>query len=321
MKKRFFVKAICVVTLFLFASARHAHSVVIDKIIAVVNGEVITQREVAQCLYPIYEEYQKEYTGKNFEEKMMEAEDMVINQLIEDKLILSEAKKDGIEADNNEVDARIKEIIRQRFGSEEEFREVLAIQNISVSEMKESLRNDIIKSKIVREKVGGGRVIITPSEVRRYYDAHINEFVEPEKAEVFNILVRKKEAQGALAGESIRRIKTLLDGGGDFEALAKEYSEGPNARDGGGLGFIRKGEMMKEIDEAIFALEPGEVSGIVETPIGYHIFKVAGKQPAVSKNFDSAKQDITEAIYRKKIQKNLAKWLKELREDAYISVK
>ncbi|MBU4488022.1 MAG: peptidyl-prolyl cis-trans isomerase [Candidatus Omnitrophica bacterium] len=320
MKKRFYIKTICVMTLFLFAAAQYAHSVVVDKIVGVVNGEVITQREVAQYLYPVYEEYQKEYTGRNLEEKMMEAEDMVLNQLIEDKLILSEAKKEGIKADNDEVDARIREIAIERFGSEEKFREVLAIQNISFSEMKESLRNDIIKSKIVREKVGS-RVIITPSEVRRYYDEHIDEFVEPESAEVFNMLVRKKEAQDDKSKELIKKIKTLIDNGKDFEALAMEYSEGPNAKGGGGLGFISKGEMIKEIDETIFALEPTQVSEIVETPIGYHIFKVTEKLPATSKDFDSAKEEITEAIYKKKIQRNLAKWLKELKENAYISIK
>ena len=87
--------------------------------------------------------------------------------------------------------------------------------------------------------------------------------------------------------------------GEDFEAMAREYSEGPNAKGGGGLGLIRRGEMMKEVDETIFALEPGSISDIVETPIGYHIFKVIAKLPATSKDFDSAKADITEEIYRK----------------------
>lgn len=321
MKRIFFsIKVICAAAVCLFAPAHYAYPVVVDKIVCVVNGEAITQREVAQYLYPIYAEYQKEYTGKNLEEKMIEAEDIVINQLIEDKLILSEAKKEGVQAGNDEVDARIREIIKQRFGSEEKFREVLAIQNISLSEMKEALMNDIIKAKIIRMKAGG-KVIITPSEVRRYYDEHINEFVEHETTEALNILVRKKDTQDDNARESIKKIKALLDAGEDFEAIAKKYSEGPNAKGGGRLGLIAKGEMIKEIDEAIFALEPGQVSEIVETPIGYHIFKVTKKLPAMSKSFDSAKDEITETIYKKKIQRNLAKWIKELKENAYISIK
>lgn len=304
----------------IFAMFSYADSAVIDKIVGVVNGEVITQAEVMQGLYPLYDEYKKEYTGDKLEEKMVEAENMVLNQLIEDKLILAEAKKEGIKAEDDEVDARIREIIKNRFGSEDKFREMLAVQNISLSNMKEVLRNDIIKAKIVRQKAGS-RIVITPSEVRKYYDEHINEFVEPERAEVLNILVRKKDKNDEKAKDLIKKIKTLLDRNEDFEKVAREYSEGPNAKGGGGLGVIQKGEMIKEIDETIFTLTPGSISDIVETPIGYHIFKVTAVMPATSKDFDSAKDDITETIYRKKIDKNLAKWIKELKENAYISIK
>lgn len=304
----------------LLAAAATAPAVVIDKIVAVINGEAITQREAAQYLYPLYEEYQKEYTGKNLDDKMLEAEDMVLNQLIQDKLILSEAKKAGIKAEDDEVDARVSKIIREKFGSEEKFREMLALQNVSLNEMRDSLRSEIIKSKIVREKVGY-KVIITPSEVRQYYDQHITEFVEPEKIEVLNILIRKKEADGGISEESIKKVKSLLNDGQDFEEVAKKYSESPNAKNGGNMGFIKRGEMIKEIDDAIFALPAGGVSDIVETPIGYHVFKITQIVPAISKDFDSAKSEIEDAIYQKKINKSLEKWLKELRENAYISIK
>jgi len=305
----------------LLATAATASGIVIDKIVAVVNGEVITQREVAQYLFPLYEEYQKESTGKNLDDKMLEAEDMIMDQLIQDKLILSEAKKAGIKADDDEVDARVNKIIREKFGSEEKFREMLAIQNISLNEMRSVLGNEIIKSKIVREKVGY-KVVITPSEVRQYYDQHLTEFVEPEKAEVLNILVRKKkEGDDEGTKELIRKTKSFLDNGQDFEEVAKKYSESPNAKSGGSMGLIKRGEMIKEIDEAIFALPVGGVSDIVETPIGYHIFKITQIVPARSKDFDSAKTEIEDAIYQKKINKNLEKWLKELRENAYISIK
>lgn len=306
--------------LLLLAAITNASGIVIDKIIAVVNGEVITQREVAQYLFPIYEEYQKEYTGKNLDDKMVEAEDMVLNQLIQDKLILSEAKKAEIKAEDDEVDERLQKIIKDKFGSEEKFREMLAFQNVSLTEMRETLRNDIIKSKIVRMKVGY-KVVITPSEVRQYYDQHITEFMEPEKAEVLNILIRKKPDAPEESKESIKKVKAILDEGRDFEETAKQYSEGPNAKGGGGLGLIRRGEMMKEIDDVIFSIPAGGMSDVIETPIGYHIFKVTRIMPAESKDFDSAKTEIEDAIYQKKINKNLEKWLKELKENAYISIK
>lgn len=320
MKYNRLVNTIASAGFILLAAAAVASGIVIDKIIAVVNGEVITQREAAQHLFPLYEEYRKEYTGKNLDDKMLEAEDMIMNQLIQDKLILSEAKKAGIKAGDDEVDARINRIIWEKFGSEENFREVLALQDVSLNEMRDSLRNEIIKSKIVREKVGC-KIMITPSEVRQYYDQHITEFAEQEKAEVLNILVRKKEGDEEASKELIKKAKSLLADGQDFEEAAKKYSESPNAKNGGNMGLIKRGEMIKEIDEAIFALQAGGVSDIVETSIGYHIFKVTQIVPAKTKDFDSAKAEIEDAIYQKKINKNLEKWLKKLRENAYISVK
>ena len=89
---------------------REASSIVIDKVVAVVNGEVITQREVMWLLLPLYEEYKQEYTGKRLQDKMVEAEDKVLNQLIDDKLILSEAKRQGIEVTDKEIETKIKEV-------------------------------------------------------------------------------------------------------------------------------------------------------------------------------------------------------------------
>src|SRR3990167_4858143 len=99
-KSIFWIKTICRAAVFSLLAMHYAHPAVVDKIVGVVNGEVITQSEVMQSLFPLYDEYKKEYTGKKLEEKMMEAEDMVLKQLIEDKLILSEAKKEGIKADD-----------------------------------------------------------------------------------------------------------------------------------------------------------------------------------------------------------------------------
>ena len=298
-----------------------ALGVVIDKIVAVVNGEVITQREVTWLLIPIYEEYKGEYTGKRLEVKMVEAEDNILNQLIEDKLVLSEAKRLDIKVSDEEIEGKL-DAVRSKFGTEEEFRDVMARQNVTLSELRERFKSDLIKSKLVRQKVGWGATI-TPSEVREYYDAHKEEFMSPEKVRAFNILI-KKRGDKQVKGEAIfilEKIKESLDKGKNFEELAKEYSEGPNADGGGGLGLVERGQMIKEIDDVIFSIGEGEVSDIIESPLGHHLFKVTEKIPANVIEFEIAKDEIEELIYRNKIDKNLTKWMRELRKHAYISIK
>lgn len=302
-------------------TAREAHGVVIDKIVAVVNGEIITQREIAWHLIPMYEQYRKEYTGRRLEKKMTEAEDAVLNQLIDDKLVLSEAKNNGIEVTNKESESKL-QTVKNNFGTEDQFRDALAIQNITLSELRSRFKNEIMKSKIVRKEIGWN-ITITPSEVREYYDTHIDEFKIPGKADVRNILIRKEDS-GRTKKESrflIEKIKELLEKGEDFGEIAKEYSEGPNAKEGGDLSSIEKGQMIKKIDDAVFSLEGDGISDIVESSIGYHIFEVTKKVPAKVIEFKIARPEIEDLLYKRKIDKRLKKWLNELRKNAYISIK
>ena len=176
-------------TIAVIAIVADAFCVVVDKIVAVVNSEVITQHETTQLLIPIYEQYRKEYTGKRLENKMLEAEDMVLKQLIDDKLILSEAKVQDIRAADKEIERKL-ETVKSRFETDEAFRSALAEQNLTLSELRERFRGDIIKGKLVRRQMGLN-VTITPIEVRKYYDEHIDDFREPAKAKVLNILIKK----------------------------------------------------------------------------------------------------------------------------------
>lgn len=306
---------------FLAAIMPAALCITIDKIVAIVNDEVITQREVAQLLIPIYEQYKKEYTGKRLQNKMIEARNMALGQLIDDKLILSEAKGQGIKATDKEIDLRL-QVIKDRFETEEEFREILVEQNISLSELRARQKNDIIKSKLVRKEMGL-KAGVTPIEVREYYDGHIEEFTEPEKVRVYNILV-EKGGDGRTAKESgflIEKIEASIKDGEDFEELAREYSDGPNASEGGSLGLVKKGQMIAEIDNAIFSLEAGQTSDIIESSIGYHIFKITERIPGKLLDFETAKYEIEDSLYRHKIEAHIKKWLTELKKNAYISIK
>ncbi len=313
--------AVLTVLAALTAVAPRSLAAVIDKIVAVVNDEVITQREVAAYLMPYLEQYKKEYTGRGLERKMLEAEDEVIDELIEDKLVLSEAKRQGISVEDKDIEAKL-ETIKNSFETEEEFRGKLAEQNISLSELRDRIRNDLMKQQLIRKTVGV-KIMITPIEAREYYEAHMGDYTKPAKVRAMSILV-KKDKRGRTEEEArflMENIKKLLEEGQDFAELAKEYSEGPHADEGGALGLVEKGQMMKEIDDAIFALAEGETSGIVESPLGYHIFKAVEILPAETADFQSVKDEIDDLIYRDRIGNSLKEWLKELRRNAYISVK
>ena len=194
----------------LFNGVRQGNCAIVDKIAAVVNGEIITQREVAWLLMPYYEKYKKEYTGKHLADKMREAEEKILNQLIDDKLVLSEAKRQGIKVTDKEIEAKLANL-KKRFRNEEEFRAALSKQNVTLSELRDDIKSDLIKSKLVRAEVGW-KIVITPRSVREYYDSHIDEFTTEETVRVSNLLIKKDNSKRSAeeAKFLIRKIKELI---------------------------------------------------------------------------------------------------------------
>jgi len=306
------------VGLFLLQGAQGSGlAVIIDKIVAVVNEEVITQREVAKFLLPAYSRLSEEYTGTRLEVKMKEAERDIIEKLIDEKLILSEAKRRGIEAPKKEIERKI-ETVRSRFSDDEEFRKAITHEGITLNELRERIEEDIIKSNLVRQEMGW-KAAITPIEVKNYYDEHPKDYQLPAQASVLSILVKKENENRSREDSEflIKKIEEFARFGKDFEILAIEYSEDNEY----GQRIIEKGQMISSIDKAIFCLKAGEISEVVESPIGFHLYKMVEKKDAKAIAFENVKEDIENLLFRKKIDKNLQKWLRELKEDAYISIK
>ena len=103
--------------------------------------------------------------------------------------------------------------------------------------------------------------------------------------------------------------------------LAKNYSEGPNKKYGGDLGYVARGQLLREIDTAIFSMEKGDVAEVIESPVGYHVCKVYDQKEAKVIPFEEVRQKITEILYREKVQEKFDAWIEELKSNAYISIR
>lgn len=305
------------ITAFIFNSARGE---VVDKIAVIVNNEIITQSEIDRASEPIYEQYRAVYYGDELVKKLEEARQGVIEQLIEDKLVLSEAKRLNIEVDERDVEEKLEEI-KRRFNSTEEFETAIRSQNLTVKDLKTRYKEQLMGRKLINEKVGS-KIIISPIEIQDYYNAHINSYVQSEELGLRNILIRPKkglEVQQALnlAKDILKRIRE----GGDFEALAKEYSEGPNAKEGGLMGYVKKGDLLPEIENVVFNMKAGDISDVIQTSLGYHIFKVEEKKERRTFDLSEVRHDVEDAIFREKIKGKVKGWIEGLKKNAYIACK
>ncbi len=316
-KKRFFLTVLLLSFLLLKADARCE---VVDKVLVVVNDEIITQGEINRVFMPIYAQYANLYTGEELTRKLDEAWKNVMERLVHDKLLLSEARRRKIEVDDREVEAKIDEV-RARFPGEKEFEQALAEENVVLKDLERKFRERLMTDRLVELELRKD-ILVTPNEILLYYKENKEKFKEPKKIKLSAILIRagenrSEERAGALSGEILERIKK----GGDFGSLAKQYSEGPYSSYGGDMGWVEEGELMGRINDLVFSLDEKQVSTILKTNLGFHIFKVEEKKPAREMKFHEAKKQIEHILYNDKTQKKIKNWVDRLKEDAYIAFK
>lgn len=294
---------------------------VVDKIAVVVNNEAITMSEIDRMLAPLYAKFRTTCSDdRELARKLEDARQKVIQQLIEDKLIISEAKRQNIEIDEKEVDGKIKDVEKQ-FASKNAFTRALMEQHLSIKELKTKYREQLMSRRIIDKKIGA-KILVTPVEVHTYYNGHLSDFVQPAEVKLRNILIKIKDQNDVPRAAGLAKdIEAKLKEGGDFSELAKAFSEGPGAEEGGLMGNVKKGDLMPELEAVAFAMKPGDTSAVIQSPVGYHIFRVEEVREQRTLTVKEAYKEIEELIFREKISSKIKGWVDTLRKNAYIAFK
>jgi len=297
-----------------------AQAATINKFVAIVNDEVITQQDIDQLLAVLYAQYSQESKGDELLQKMEQVKKDILNQIIEDKLVLSRAKELGIKITESEIDERL-DYIKKGFSSDEEFYKTLETQGVTIATLKDRYRDQLMMKKLVDYEVKS-KISVLPSEISDYYEKHKDQFREVDKYRVKNILIKAKdEVSFELAKVEIEGVYNKLKEGGNFDDLAKQFSQGPNAEKGGDIGYIEQGQMLEALDKAIFKLKPGEFSEPVKSEIGYHIFKVEDIKYGKQASLEEVQKDVQMMLFQDKFKAQVSEWLSGLKKKAYISIK
>lgn len=302
---------------FILFSPWVSQSEVVTRVVAVVNGEIITSQELDQMLRPLYSKYKNAYEGQELIQKMEEARKNAIDQLVERKLVLQEAKKQNVQIDEKDVETRLNQI-RKKFDSEDEFYYALEKEGINVDQLRENILEQLLVRTLTRQEVLRS-VSVRPKDVTDSYHQNIKDFSEPEMIQLGQILVKKGEDKDT-AYKKIKEVEAKLKAGGSFEALAKEYSQDPYAKEGGTLPFFAKGQLRKEIEEKAFAMEVGQTSDIIESDLGHHIIVLKARKENRVKPLSEAWSEIENDLYQKKMGEVHKKWVEELKKKAHIKI-
>jgi peptidyl-prolyl cis-trans isomerase C len=280
----------------------------LPEVIARVNGEAVSRKEI--------EDYVHNVEGRAGGPVPAEQRDRVyrgiIDQIVGYKLLVQEAKARKIVVPDNEVNAKIDEVKKQ-FPSEDLFMQTLIDRKLTLDQMKADARRDIAIARMIDAEIAT-RIALKPTQVEDFYKNNQDQFKQPERVRASHILITFPEgaddAAKAQAKTKAQQVLKDVKAGKDFATLARQHSQDPgSAQNGGDLGFFQQGQMVGPFNDVAFSLKPGATSDLVETQFGYHIIRVAEKQPGRTVPLEEV---------RPKVEQYLENLNKETATDAFV---
>jgi peptidyl-prolyl cis-trans isomerase SurA len=296
---------------------------IVDRIVAVVNNEVITYLELQQEIRPYQEQIKSRGYDEDEEREMLfKLREEMIHRLIDDKLADQEIKKKNITISEAEVDASIERLKAARMWSDEELRMALESDGMTLQELRQSMKSQALRNRLVGQEVSS-KIVITQEEVRAYYDGQAAEYQGDLTYHLRNIIIKiapEEEGGRAASSKKMEMVLQRLADGESFESLARQYSQSYLAEKGGDLGKIRYDDFSSQIKTALEGLGPGDYTGILDTDQGLQIFFVEAVVMAGGRSFEEASPEIEEKLYNEAVDKKYAEWLEELKRQAHIKI-
>ncbi|RJQ40954.1 MAG: hypothetical protein C4550_02575 [Nitrospiraceae bacterium] len=295
-------------------------AILLDKVIAVVNQEVITWSD----LYKAMEfEASDKLKGLKEEEKrrlFKENEAQFLDVLIDMKLQIQAARQRGIDATAEEIAEAINDIKKRYSMDEQTFTASLKKEGFTLDEYKKKLAEQIILSRVVSQEVRN-KIVISDTEIAKYTEKNKDALITDDAYRIRQIffIKPKNSSDKKTTEDKADTIYQQIKAGENFASLAQKYSEDPSGKAGGDLGFIKKGIMAKEFTDALSQMKAGDVSKPFWTDMGLHIIKLEEKMEKQSEA--AIKESAKNKLVEQRFSERYKHWLRELRETAYIEIR
>lgn len=303
---------------------------VVDKVVAVVNDEVITLSELEEETTGVFRSITESNPGVPALDALEQARQVSLSSMIERRLIQQKAKKYNVTVTEDDIEAAYEQVRNGMALSPTEFRQKLEKSGLTVESYRNKLRSQLLQSRLLSYDVRS-KIVVTEEMILDYYDENYTSRVDKGSYYLLQIGCswKKIDDPQKLAAEKqetrkrTERIHGLAKKGQDFRKLAEKFSELPSASDGGDIGVFTVDEMVPAMRDAVQSLKLGEVSDIIETPAGYQFFKLlSGEENAivVTAGFEAVKEEIRQKIFEEKLKTAYSEWVKKLKEEAYIQI-
>lgn len=288
--------------------------ILLDRIVASVNGDIVTLSELREAASP--------YLDQNATpDRRARLYQDVLEQLVNERLIAQQIEAANITVSDMEVSAAIEDILRQNNLNRDQLQQALEARGMDFRDYRADVKDQLVRLKLIDLKVRS-RVIVREDDLRAEYERRMRSEEPAVKVEIAHIQLRidpsADEAERQRVLNEAKALLAQLEAGAEFEELAKAYSQGPTASRGGGLGVLDLETLMPEFRKAVGSLDEGEVSPPVMAKGGVHLIRLNRRQVVPTKTFEALRDRIYQEMFRARVDEQMKLWLDELRREGAV---
>jgi peptidyl-prolyl cis-trans isomerase SurA len=299
---------------------------VVEEIVARVNNDAITLSDVQKADQQLHEEIVHDCQGcssDKVEEVYKEKQKDLLRDLVDQALLTERAKDMGISVETDVI-KRLDEMRKQnKLESLEEMEKAVEREGLSWEDLKTQIRNNLLTQEVIRREVGS-HINIPGDEVKKYYEEHQKDFVRPEQVVLYEIFLStagKSPEEVSSVEKKAEDLRNRVVKGEDFNEIARHFSEGSTATDGGLLGTFERGQLDKQLEDIAFQMNKGQMTDVIQTKTGFEVLKVEAHFEAGLQPQDKVENEIMNRIYAQRMQPTMREYLAQLREQSYVMVK
>jgi peptidyl-prolyl cis-trans isomerase SurA len=299
----------------------------VEEIIARVNNEIITRSDLDKARATAREDAEQECQGKCAAEELKaqieERQKNALRELIDQSLLVQRGKDMGISVET-EVIKRLDQIrIQNKLGGMEELEKAVTSTGINWEDFKDNIRKGLLTQRVISQEVGS-HITVGKEEIAKYYEQHKKDYIRPEQVALREIVVSTEGKKDSELPELKKKAETALKrvkDGEEFGEIAKRFSDGSTAKQGGFLGVYKRGELSKELEDTVFQMKKNALTDILDTKQGYLVLQVLEHYDEGEQSLSKVEAEITDRIYSERMEPKLRDYLKTLREQSYVVIK
>jgi peptidyl-prolyl cis-trans isomerase SurA len=300
---------------------------VVEEIIARVNNEIITQSEYEKAKVAAADEAKQDCQGHCTPEQLQIAiEDRqknALRDLIDQSLLVQRGKDMGISVEPDVIKKLDQIRIQNNINSMEDLEKAVSASGVNWEDFKNNIRNGVLTQRVISSEVGS-HITIGHDEIEKYYNEHKSEFVRPEQVALRSIEVNTEKKSPEEIVELKKKAETTLKrikDGEDFGEMAKRFSDGSTAKQGGFLGVYKRGELSKELEDTVFKMRKNDVTDVMDTKQGFLILQVLEHYDEGEQSLAKVEPEITDKLYTARMEPAMREYVKTLREQSYVVIK